>query len=70
MLGYDYHPAAEAEYLEAIDRYARVSPELGTRFVSHVEAAIQRAREFPEAYGLIAAGLRHIVTRKFPYVIL
>jgi toxin ParE1/3/4 len=69
VLGYDYHPAAEAEYQAAIDYYDGIDRELGVKFVSQVEAAIRRAREFPELYGQVAEGLRHVTTRRFPYVI-
>ena len=69
MLGYEYHPAAEAEYLEAVGHYSRIDGELGLKFVSQVEAAIQRAREFPEFYAPVTEGLRHIITRRFPYAV-
>ena len=51
MLGYEYHPAAEAEYLAEVEYYSRVSADLGLRFVKEVESAIARARQFPEAKG-------------------
>ncbi|HEY9172337.1 MAG TPA: hypothetical protein VI136_08645 [Verrucomicrobiae bacterium] len=33
MLGHEYHPAAEAEYLAEVEYYSRVSADLGLRFV-------------------------------------
>lgn len=69
MIGYEYHPAAELEYHEAIKYYAKIHGELALRFVEEVEAAVQRAREFPEVYGRIGIGLRHVVTRRFPFLI-
>jgi toxin ParE1/3/4 len=70
VLGYEYHPAAEAEYQAAIDYYKEIDRALGVKFVSQVEAAIRRAREFPEAYGLVSHGLRHVITRRFPYAVI
>ena len=70
MVGYEYHPAAETEYLAAIRYYSRVSLELGMSFVTEVESAIQRARQFPEAYGKMTDSLRHIGTHRFPYAII
>jgi plasmid stabilization system protein ParE len=70
VLGYEYHPAAEAEYQAAIDYYKEIDLALGVKFVSQVEAAIRRARGFPETYGLVAHRLRHVVTRRFPYAVI
>ena len=70
MLGYEYHYAAEAEYLDAIRRYSRISAELGMSFVTEVEAAIERARQFPEAYGKIERNLRRVIPHRFPYVVI
>jgi plasmid stabilization system protein ParE len=67
VLGYEYHPAAEAEYLEAVRHYSRISGQLGLAFVTQVEAAIQRARQFPEAWPPFRRGLRRVRTRRFPY---
>jgi len=44
VLGYEYHPEAQAEYLAEVEYYSRVSAELGLRFVTEVEAAMARAR--------------------------
>ena len=38
-------------------------------FVTEVEHAIQRARQFPEAYGKVNDRLRHIGTHRFPYIL-
>lgn len=67
MRGYEYHPAAEAEYLEAVQYYSRVSAELGLRFVTEVEAAVERARQFPEAWAPLPGNLRAILPHRFPY---
>jgi toxin ParE1/3/4 len=70
VVGYEYHSTAEAEYLEAVRHYSRIREELGLSFVTEVESAIERARRFPEAYGKVAPNIRHIGTRRFPYVII
>jgi hypothetical protein len=49
VVGYEYHPAAYTEYLEAVRYYTHIRSELGMSFVTEVESAIQRARQFPEA---------------------
>jgi len=70
VLGYEYHEAAEAEYLEAVNYYSTIEPDLGSAFVAELEAAIERARQFPAAYGKITANLRHVRTHRFPYAII
>lgn len=70
MIGYQYHPAAEAEYHESILYYSRVDAGLGLSFVKEIEAAVERARQFPEAYGKITHELRHVLTHRFSYSIL
>jgi toxin ParE1/3/4 len=69
VVGYEYHPAAKAEYLQAIQHYSGIRPELGMSFVTEVEGAIERARQFPQAYGKVTESLRHIGTHRFPYAI-
>lgn len=70
MVGYEYHPAAETEYLEAVRYYSRIRSELGMSFVTEVESAIQRARQYPEAYAKVSDNLRHIGTHRFPYILI
>ena len=70
MVGYEYYSEAETEYLDAARYYARIDAELGMSFVAEVESAIERARQFPEAYGKTAGNLRHILTHRFSYSII
>jgi hypothetical protein len=67
VLGYEYHPATEAEYLEAVRHYSRISGQLGLAFVTQIEAAAQRAGQFPEAWPPLPRELRRVRTRRFPY---
>jgi plasmid stabilization system protein ParE len=69
VLGYEYHPESEAEYLAEVEYYSRVSAELGLRFVREVEAAIARARQFPEAWAPLPGNLRRVRPRRFPHSI-
>jgi toxin ParE1/3/4 len=69
VVGYEYHSSAQAEYLEAVRHYSGIRAVLGMSFVTAVESAIERARQFPEAYGKVAQNIRHIGTHRFPYVI-
>ena len=69
MLGYEYHPDAEAEYHAAICYYSRIRAELGMAFVSEVERAVERARLFPESHRRIGGHLRRVLTRRFSYSI-
>jgi len=70
VVGYEYQSEAEAEYLEAAGYYTLIDVELGTSFVAEVEDAIERARQFPEAYGKISGNYRHVLTHRFRYAII
>lgn len=67
---YDFHPAAEGEYLEAARRYDEVSLELGDRFVVEIESAIARACQHPQWCRELRPGVRRSLVRTFPYGIL
>ena len=67
VLGYEYHPEAEAEYLAEVEYYSRVSADLGLRFVKEVESAIARARQFPEVWAPLPGNLRRIRPQHFPH---
>jgi hypothetical protein len=67
LLGYEYHPEAEAEYLSEVEYYSRVSADLGLRFFKEVESAIARARQLPETWAPLPGNLRRIQPRRFPH---
>jgi toxin ParE1/3/4 len=69
VLAYVYHPAAEAEYHEAIQYYRNVRPELGQVFVREIESAVERARVFPTRHPRISGELRRVLTRRFSYMV-
>jgi toxin ParE1/3/4 len=64
-----YHPAAEAELIEAIQFYGRVDPELGARFIVSVDRAIQIISEGPDRWKIVAADVRRYLARDFPLAI-
>ena len=70
MVGYEYHSDAEAEYLDAVRYYCEIGAELGMAFVTEVEAAVNRARRFPEAHRRISDNLRRVLTHRFSYAII
>lgn len=60
-------PAAEAEFLDDLDRYAAEGTDLAADFLAEVEAAVQRAALFPEHGSPYLAGTRRVVLRRFQY---
>ena len=70
MLGYEYHPEAEADYHAAIRYYSRIRAELGMSFVTEVEKSVERARLFPETHRKISGNLRRVLTWRFSYSVL
>ncbi len=69
-LDYDFHPEAEAEYLEAIHRYDEVSIELGNRFVAEVETGIARVLQNQLWFKQVARRVRRCLLQTFPYGLL
>jgi plasmid stabilization system protein ParE len=70
VLGYEYHPDAEAEYHAAIRYHTRISAELGMSFVSEVEKGVEQARLFPQIHRKINGDLRRVLTRRFSYSVI
>jgi plasmid stabilization system protein ParE len=62
-----YHPAAEQEYLEAIDYYEEREPGLGLDFATEVVAGVERILANPDAWPLIDVGIRRALLRRYPY---
>ena len=67
---YAFHPAAEAEFVEAARRYDEVSIELGDRFVAEIESAIGRICPNPEWFRKLTPRVRRCLVRTFPYGLL
>jgi toxin ParE1/3/4 len=66
---YEFHPAAEQEFVEAALYYESEVPELGSRFANEVERVIQLLLDHPELGSRLDDNLRHFVLRKFPFSI-
>ncbi len=63
-----FHPAAAAEYEEALHWYAERSGEIAEEFEQAVSRALQEISNFPERWPLLDDGHRiMIVATKFPY---
>lgn len=62
-----YHPAAEAELVEAALFYERQSPGLGERFLREFDAAIASILETPDRRPVIESDVRRCLMRRFPY---
>jgi toxin ParE1/3/4 len=66
----EFHPEAQAEFDAAADRYQRERHGLGAEFVAAVEAAVGRAAGTPLAGAPLAADVRRVFMRRFPYAVL
>jgi toxin ParE1/3/4 len=64
---YEFHPAAEEEFIESAAYYEASVPGLGERFVSDVRRTIEQLLEYPEIGPQIDANLRRVVLTHFPY---
>ena len=65
----DYLRAAEVEFFEAAGRYEDQSSGLGRRFITEVDASLQRALQHPAIYARLYRGIRGVSVRGFPYTI-
>jgi len=65
-----FHRDALAEYAQAAQDYAAVSPELGGRFYDEMERLIAEVCQWPEAYRCIRPSIRRHFSTTFPYGIL
>jgi plasmid stabilization system protein ParE len=64
------HPAARAEFLEAIERYEQQVPGLGAQFLREVENASARLLAQPRSAPLVRGEFRRLGLRQFPYGII
>jgi plasmid stabilization system protein ParE len=67
---YYYHPAAEAEALEAAAYYESRLPGLAARFRLDLDAAVSFIRRHPEAAPIQRGNLRRQRLYRFPYSLL
>lgn len=62
-----FHPAARDELREAREWYEAQRPGLGDELGAVVGLAIDRIREFPDAYPEVLPTVRRAVLSRFPY---
>lgn len=67
---YEFHPEAEAEFIDAAAYYERNVPGLGERFGNEVRRTIDLLLEYPELGFLIDANLRKVTLSRFPYALI
>jgi plasmid stabilization system protein ParE len=67
---FDFHPEAEAEFLEAIDYYEQCEESLGQDFAIEVYAALQHIVSYPSAWPVLEGDIRRCLVNRFPYGIL
>ena len=63
------HPAADAEFAEAVQYYAKVDPQLGVRFYREIERLIYEVCGQPERFFQFSPPARRALSRQFPYSI-
>ena len=62
-------PAARAEFLDALGRYASERQSLAADFLTEVERATQRIGTFPDHGSPYLGGTRRVLLRRFPFSI-
>jgi plasmid stabilization system protein ParE len=62
-----FHPDAGEEYTRAVEHYAAIAPELGSRFYDAIEGLIHEIREQPERFFRMYPPARRALSRQFPY---
>ena len=67
---YSFHPAAETEFVKAVEYYEEREEGLGHDFAVEVYATIERILAHPQAWPVIEEDIRRSLVRRFPYGIL
>ena len=67
MTGVRFHPAADADLLEATEWYAERSSFAATGFLREIEHAVARIGEAPKRYPSTRLGCRRFVLLNYPY---
>jgi toxin ParE1/3/4 len=62
--------AAQSEFEEAIDFYNQQSAGLGFDFADEVKKAVERVRNYPEAWSRLSARVRRCLVTRFPFGIM
>ena len=62
-----FHPDAGEEYARAVEYYAAITPELGSRFHNEIERLIRDVRRQPDRFFRFSPPAQRALARKFPY---
>ena len=69
-MNYQFHPAAEAEYLETIAFYETQQPGLGASYLSEFESVLEWVCESPTNYPIEREpDIRRARFRRFPFAV-
>ena len=67
---FKFHPAADAEFDQAVEYYEQCQSGLGLEFAEEVYATIARIVAYPEVWSQISSSTRRCLTNRFPYGII
>ncbi len=70
MMPIRFHPAAESEMIDAAVWYEAQQTDLGKRFLTSVQDALNRIKLNPELYPVVERDVRRCLTKTFPFGIL
>lgn len=62
-----FHPEAREEYIQAVQHYSDVRPELGARLYQEIERLIHEIRREPRRFFQFSPPARRALARRFPY---
>jgi toxin ParE1/3/4 len=65
-----FHPAAEAEMIDAAVYYETKQKDLGRRFLVFVQEAIERIKINPLLHPVVYLDVRRCLTKTFPFAVL
>jgi toxin ParE1/3/4 len=64
------HPAADAEFTKAVQRYAKTNPDLGISFFREIERLIGAICADPDRFPQIRPPARRALLMRFPYSVI
>jgi toxin ParE1/3/4 len=67
---HDFHPEAEEEYVQAVDYYANIEPNLGNRLYDEIERLIREVRRQPKRFFEFSPPARRALSQDFPYFVI
>lgn len=69
-MNYSFHPAAEKEFIEAVDYYEECQNGLGMEFSREIYRTIQNILLYPKAWAPLSKNTRRCLANRFPYGII